>query len=138
MPKEKSITVYSNQKQMKYAKPANMQLTPAEETPVQSELLSAQCWITSRQNLLGNIRLPKTIWKYNEFLRTTLQKYNIQITPQTVLTHYEFGKQNPKTTSAGKIDINYLPPYQWITKEEVGSFIRTKIKWYLNKINKIN
>ena len=41
--KEKSITGYSSQKQMKYAKPANMQLTPAEETPVQSELLSAQC-----------------------------------------------------------------------------------------------
>lgn len=61
------------------------------------------------------------------------KKYNIQITPQNVMTHYEFGLKNPKTTSAGKIDIIYLPPYQWVAKEDVGKFIRTKIKWYLNK-----
>lgn len=61
------------------------------------------------------------------------KKYDIQISPQTVMTHYEFGLKNPKTTSAGKIDIIYLPPYQWVAKEDVGSFIRTKIKWYLNK-----
>ena len=61
------------------------------------------------------------------------KKYNIQISPQTVMTHYEFGLKNPKTTSAGKIDIIYLPPYQWVAKEDVGKFIRTKIKWYLNK-----
>lgn len=61
------------------------------------------------------------------------KKYDIQISPQTVMTHYEFGLKNPKTTSAGKIDIVYLPPYQWVAKEDVGKFIRTKIKWYLNK-----
>ena len=64
------------------------------------------------------------------------KKYKIPITPQTVLTHYEFGINNPKTTSAGKIDIVYLPPYSWVKKEEVGSFIRTKVKWYLEKISK--
>ena len=64
------------------------------------------------------------------------QKYKIQITPQTVLTHYEYGLKNPKTTSAGKIDIIYLPPYSWVGREDVGSFIRTKIKWYLEKISK--
>lgn len=95
-----------------------------------------------------NYKSAKSVGKYPitkkqfestmNFCAQLCKKYNIQITPQTVLTHYEFGKQNPKTTSTGKIDINYLPPYQWITKEEVGSFIRTKIKWYLNKINKIN
>ena len=46
------------------------------------------------------------------------------------MTHYEFGLKNPKTTSAGKIDIIYLPPYPWVSKDEVGSFIRSKIKWY--------
>lgn len=57
-------------------------------------------------------------------------KYKINITTQTILTHYEFGIRNPKTSSAGKIDITYLPPYPWVEKEEAGSFIRSKIKWY--------
>lgn len=61
-------------------------------------------------------------------------KYNIKITPQTVMTHYEFGLKNPNTTSAGKIDITYIPPYPWINKNEAGSFIRSKIKWYKNQI----
>ena len=62
------------------------------------------------------------------------KKYNISITPSTVMTHYEFGKANPKTTSFGKIDIVYLPPYPHIAKEDIGNFIRTKIRWYKNKI----
>ena len=61
-------------------------------------------------------------------------KYNISSTPQTVMTHYEFGKKNPKTTSAGKIDIIYIPPYSWVSQDEAGSFIRSKIKWYRQKI----
>lgn len=61
-------------------------------------------------------------------------KYNIPITPQTVMTHYEFGKKNPKTTSAGKIDIIYIPPYPWVAQDETGSFIRSKIKWYRQKL----
>ena len=61
------------------------------------------------------------------------KKYEIAITPQTVMTHYEFGKANPQTTSNGKIDIIYLPPYPTITKDKIGEFIRNKIKWYYNK-----
>lgn len=61
------------------------------------------------------------------------KKFNIPITKTTVLTHYEFGKTHPKTTSAGKIDIIYLPPYPWVAREAVGDFIRTKIRWYLQK-----
>ena len=60
-------------------------------------------------------------------------KYKLEVSPQTVMTHYEFGLKNPKTTSAGKIDITYLPPYNWVNKEEIGSFIRSKIKWYIQK-----
>lgn len=63
------------------------------------------------------------------------KEYNIPITPQTVMTHYEFGLKNPKTTSAGKIDITYLPPYPWVAKEDVGSFIRSKAKWYVQQLN---
>ena len=65
-----------------------------------------------------------------EFCASLVKKYNLEVTPQSVLTHYEFGVKNPKTTSAGKIDIIYLPPYSWVEKNEVGSFIRSKVKWY--------
>lgn len=58
------------------------------------------------------------------------KKYNLDITSDTVMTHYEFGKKNPKTTSAGKIDITYLPSYHWVKSEDVGEFIRGKVRWY--------
>lgn len=62
------------------------------------------------------------------------KRYNIPVTPQTVMTHYEFGKANPKTSSAGKIDIIYLPPYPEQTTDKVGNFIRNKVRWYLQNI----
>lgn len=62
------------------------------------------------------------------------KKYNIPITPQTVLTHYEFGKAHPKTSSAGKIDIIYLQAYPEQTAGKIGDFIRNKIKWYYSHI----
>ena len=63
-------------------------------------------------------------------------KYGIIISDKTVMTHYEFGLKNPKTTSRGKIDIIYLPPYSYLKANEIGKFFRNKAKWYLNKINK--
>lgn len=58
------------------------------------------------------------------------KKYNIPITSDTVMTHYEFGVKHPNTTSHHKPDITFLPPYPWVTQSEVGNFIRSKIKWY--------
>ena len=58
------------------------------------------------------------------------KKYNIAITSSNVLTHFEFGKAHPKTTSIGKIDIIYLPPYPNVTRGQIGDFIRNKIRWY--------
>lgn len=63
-------------------------------------------------------------------------KYGIIISDKTVMTHYEFGLKNPKTTSRGKIDIIYLPPYSYLKANEIGNFFRNKANWYLNKINK--
>ena len=63
------------------------------------------------------------------------KKYNIAITPQTVMTHYEFGVKNPQTTSSGKIDIVYLPPYPSVEKDKIGDFIRAKVRYYYLKIN---
>lgn len=83
------------------------------------------------QNLVGNYPILKKQFESTmEFCACLIKKYGLEITPQTVMTHYEFGMKNPKTTSAGKIDIIYLPPYSWVAKNEIGSFIRSKIKWY--------
>lgn len=62
------------------------------------------------------------------------EKYKIQPYANKIMTHYEFGIKNPNTSSAGKIDITYIPPYSWVEKNEVGSFIRSKIRWYLAKL----
>lgn len=58
------------------------------------------------------------------------KKYGIPITAQNIMTHYEFGKTHPNTSSAGKIDIIYLPPYPEQTADKIGDFIRNKIRWY--------
>lgn len=60
-------------------------------------------------------------------------KYGIPVTSQTVFTHYEFGLRNPKTSSKGKIDIIHIPPYSWVSASECGQFIRSKVKWYIEK-----
>lgn len=61
-------------------------------------------------------------------------KYNIPISASTIMTHYEFGKEHPDTSSAGKIDITFIPSYSWVDKNDAGKFIRSKIKWYKNKL----
>lgn len=58
------------------------------------------------------------------------KKHNIAITSSNVLTHYEFGKAHPNTSSAGKIDIVYLPPFPDVQRSKVGDFIRNKVRWY--------
>ena len=58
------------------------------------------------------------------------KKYQIPVTAQNIMTHYEFGKSHPNTSSAGKIDIIYLPPYPEQTADKIGNFIRSKIRWY--------
>lgn len=83
---------------------------------------------------LGNYPITRVQFEAAMQLCSVLiKKYGIQISKNTVLTHYEFGKLNPKTSSAGKIDITYLPPFPWLEKEDIGDFIRTKIRWYLQK-----
>ena len=62
------------------------------------------------------------------------KRYNIPINSNSVLTHYEFGKTHPNTTSRGKIDITYLPPYPFIKQDNVGDFIRNKVSWYAKKM----
>lgn len=63
------------------------------------------------------------------------KKYGIAITPDTVYTHNEFGVKNPKTSSAGKIDITRIPWEPTLKSGEVGDYIRTKIRWYFEKLD---
>lgn len=65
-----------------------------------------------------------------KFIAELCKKYNIPITSKTVLTHYEFGRTHPTSSSYGKPDITFLPPYPWIEKQNVGNFIRNKVRWY--------
>lgn len=89
------------------------------------------------KNFVGKFPIIKKQFESTmEHCARLIKKYGLDVNPQTVMTHYEFGIKNPKTTSAGKIDIIYLPPYSWVAKNEVGSFIRSKIKWYLQKIGR--
>ena len=86
-------------------------------------------------NNVGNYPLTKIqLERGFKLIAELSKKYNIPMTPQTVMTHYEFGKTHPKTSSVGKIDIIYLPSYPWIAKDDVGSFIRSKAKWYATKV----
>ena len=62
------------------------------------------------------------------------KEYNIIISSQTVMTHYEFGLAHRNTSSCGKIDIIYLPPYSDIEQNKIGDFIRNKILWYYQKV----
>lgn len=62
------------------------------------------------------------------------KKYNIPVNKTHVFTHYEFGLKHPNTSSAGKIDITYLHPFPAENKMTCGDFIRSKIKWYYNKL----
>ena len=68
------------------------------------------------------------------FLAKLCKKYKLEVKKDTVLTHYEFGLMHPDTTSKGKIDIVYMPPYPTVHKYQVGNFIRNKVQWYLDKI----
>lgn len=89
------------------------------------------------KNHQGNFPLTKIqIEATMKFCAELAEKYGIKITPETVMTHYEFGQKNPKTTSYGKIDIVFLPPFPWIGKDDMGSFIRSKIRWYQENMKK--
>ena len=73
-----------------------------------------------------------------------LKRYSLDTT--SIKTHSLFGRENPKTTSFGKIDITALPPCYDVdvTKAVINArgnkikgyndFIVSKVKWYLSKM----
>ena len=91
------------------------------------------------KNWVGHFPITKIQFeKAMKFVAELSVQYKFPITKDTVMTHYEFGQTHPKTTSFGKIDICYIPPYPWVLKEDVGNFIRGKVKWYRENIRSYN
>ena len=70
------------------------------------------------------------MWAY---CATLLKKYGLKPLKDTVLTHYEVGKMLPNSTSAGKIDISFIPYEPLITADEAGDYIRNKVRWYYER-----
>lgn len=96
--------------------------------------LCAMCGYKSPKSC-GNYPITKKQFEAAmEFCAKLSIKYDIPVNPNTIMTHYEFGLKHPSTSSAGKIDISYIPPYPWVDKADSGKFIRSKIKWYRQKL----
>lgn len=96
----------------------------------------AVCGMANYKGKLTDTKYPLTAVQVEKMFALSAElckKYGIPISPDTVLTHYEFGLAYPKTSSAGKIDITCLPPYLSVKPTQVGDFIRKKVKWYLGK-----
>ena len=72
----------------------------------------------------------EAMWAY---CATLLKKYGLKPLKDTVLTHYEVGKMLPNSTSAGKIDITFIPYEPLITADEAGDYIRNKVRWYYER-----
>ncbi len=96
--------------------------------------MCAMAGFKSRKSL-GNYPITKKQFEACMELCAKLSiKYDIPVNPNTIMTHYEFGLKHPSTSSAGKIDIIFIPPYPWVDRLDAGKFIRAKIKWYKEKI----
>ena len=61
-------------------------------------------------------------------------KYKIPVDDRHIFTHYAFGKRNPRTSSAGKIDITHLPHKPELNAEQVQDYILNKVRWYYQKL----
>lgn len=93
----------------------------------------SMCGMAGFKNKNNQGKFPLTKIQFEAAMKLCAEltkKYNIKVTPETVITHYEFGQKHPKTTSYGKIDIIFIPSYPWVSKDDIGSFIRSKIRWY--------
>lgn len=97
--------------------------------------LCGMCGFTSNKNVGKYPLTKKQCEETFKLIAQLCKKYKLAVTPQTVLTHYEFGKSHPNTSSAGKIDIIYLPPYPEQTTDKIGNFIRNKVRWYYSHIS---
>ena len=62
-------------------------------------------------------------------------EYDISITKENIYTHMEYDSSE-RGAHHGKIDIIYIPFINLLGMDKCGDYIRTKIKWYYDKLNK--
>ena len=91
----------------------------------------AMCGMLGFKNKNQVGRYPLKVVQFESMCQLVAElccQYNISVLPTTVMTHYEFGQKHPKTTSASKIDIIYLPSHPYIQSQNIGDFIRMQIE----------
>jgi N-acetylmuramoyl-L-alanine amidase len=69
-----------------------------------------------------------------EYIAKLCLKYDIKIDNEHIFTHRKFGLLHPHTSSAGKIDIEFLPHKPELKPDEIDDYFISKIKWYYDKI----
>lgn len=62
--------------------------------------------------------------------------HQYKLKPSDVITHAYFGLTNPGTSSAGKIDIIYIPYNNLYGIEKVNKLCQDKVRWYYEKMAK--
>ena len=86
--------------------------------------------LTAKQSLYPLTREQfEAMWKLSAELCI---RYNLK--PSDVITHAKFGLDNPNTTSAGKIDIIYVPYNNFYGIEKVNKLCQEKCNWYYQKL----
>ena len=90
------------------------------------------CGFTSQYNVGKYPLTAKQVEAGFKLGAELVKEYNLDINKKhTIQTHYGFGQRNPKTSSFGKIDITYLPPYSDIPERLIEDFIANKVHWYI-------
>lgn len=96
-------------------------------------------------NFNFNLRSPKTSTKYPltqiqlesmcSVIAHLCLTYDIQVSESTVFTHYEYDNKHIKNPDIyeGKSDITYIPYCPNLSKDNVGTYLRNKVKWYITK-----
>ena len=69
-----------------------------------------------------------------KFVAQLCHKYSIPVNVDSIFTHRVFGLNHPLTSSAGKIDIEFLPTHPDLAPDQIDDFIRSKVQWYLDQI----
>lgn len=69
-----------------------------------------------------------------KLVATLSQTYGLSVSNRNIMTHAEFGKANPHTSSYGKRDIDKLPCVAVYGIEQCGDWIRNKVAWYRSKM----
>ena len=86
--------------------------------------------LTAKQSLY-----PLTHQQFEAMWRLSAElclRYGLK--PTDVITHAKFGKDNPNTSSGGKVDIIHIPYNNLFGIEEVNKLCQEKVNYYYQKL----